>query len=57
MSGPIQSILHKNIGNKGYTFIPILSLKSTHITIVQSTRETGDIHGLPDIHGVQNITN
>ena len=57
MSGPIQSILHTNIGNKGYTFIPILSLKSTHITIVQSTRETGDIHGLPDIHGVQNITN
>ena len=23
---------------------PILSLRSTHVTIVQSTRETGDIH-------------
>ena len=28
------------------THIPILSLRSTHITIVQSTRETGDINPL-----------
>ena len=29
---------------------PILSLRSTHVTIVQSTRETGDIYELSCQH-------
>ena len=28
------------------SFIPILSLRSTQVTIVQSTRETGNIYSL-----------
>ena len=30
------------------SLIPVLSLRSTHATIVQSTRETGDIDSPPE---------
>ena len=40
-----QSISLK-IGGAFGTANPILSLRSTHVTIIQSARETGDMHTL-----------
>ena len=37
---------HRHLMQETGGLIPILSLRSTHVTIVQSTTETGDINGL-----------
>ena len=45
---------HRHLMQETGGLIPILSLRSTRVTIVQSTKETGDINGLK--HGRQRLS-